>query len=215
MVENNRKDAKDSMEEIILQTAEDMFLSNGYNGVSTTDIAKRVGCNQALIHYYYRTKSNLFTKVLERKTVSVIKMIKLRFDDGISFEEKITGIVDLHIEFLRENPRLPLFFLEEARNNDEAISIIKRAFFDYKDELIDSLQESLDKEAAVGNIAQMDAFDLAMDIVSLNIFPFLVDPIIKNVLKMDTAAYDTYLDGRKKEIVKLIKCRLKMTDRRR
>ena len=86
-----RKVPKDSMEEVILHTAEDMFLSNGYNGVSTTDIARKVGCNQALIHYYYRTKQNLFAKVYERKIQSIFDVVKSRLGDGISFEEKISA----------------------------------------------------------------------------------------------------------------------------
>ena len=55
------KMAKEQNLEIqILQAAEELFLSNGFAGTSTTDIAKRVGCNQALVHYYFRTKENLF-----------------------------------------------------------------------------------------------------------------------------------------------------------
>ena len=39
-----------SMEEAILETAERLFLENGYASTSTTQIAKEVGCNQALVH---------------------------------------------------------------------------------------------------------------------------------------------------------------------
>ena len=49
-----------TMEEVILETAERLFLEKGFALTSTTEIAKAVGCNQALIHYYFRTKDNLF-----------------------------------------------------------------------------------------------------------------------------------------------------------
>ena len=45
-----------STEKAILKVAEKMFLEKGFAMVSTTDIANKVGCNQALVHYYYRTK---------------------------------------------------------------------------------------------------------------------------------------------------------------
>ena len=35
-------------------------MEKGFDAVSTTDIARKVGCNQALVHYYFRTKDNLF-----------------------------------------------------------------------------------------------------------------------------------------------------------
>ena len=49
-----------TMEIVILETAERLFLEKGFGMTSTTEIAKEIGCNQALIHYYFRTKENLF-----------------------------------------------------------------------------------------------------------------------------------------------------------
>ena len=51
------------LEDKILQVAEELFMANGYDATSTTDIAKKAGCNQALIHYYFRTKENLFQQI--------------------------------------------------------------------------------------------------------------------------------------------------------
>ena len=39
-----------NIEKRILWVAERLFLEKGFNGTSTTEIAKAVGCNQALIH---------------------------------------------------------------------------------------------------------------------------------------------------------------------
>ena len=52
-------DVQQNMEQIILEVAEELFLDKGYALTSTTEIAKKAGCNQALIHYYFRTKENL------------------------------------------------------------------------------------------------------------------------------------------------------------
>lgn len=43
------------MEEAILKAAE-VFLQKGYALVSTTEIARRAGCNLTMVHYNYRTK---------------------------------------------------------------------------------------------------------------------------------------------------------------
>ena len=51
-------------EDNILWAAEHEFLSKGYARTTTADIAKLSGVNHALLHYYYRSKENLFeTKV--------------------------------------------------------------------------------------------------------------------------------------------------------
>ena len=52
-----------TMEIQILETAEKLFLEKGFASTSTTEIAREVGCNQALVHYYFRTKENLFNTI--------------------------------------------------------------------------------------------------------------------------------------------------------
>lgn len=56
-----------SMESIILETAERLFLDKGFALTSTTEIAREAGCNQALVHYYFRTKEQLFIRIFEEK----------------------------------------------------------------------------------------------------------------------------------------------------
>ena len=53
----------EEMENKILEAAQELFLEKGYMATSTVDIAKKVGCNQALVHYYFRTKQNLFKQI--------------------------------------------------------------------------------------------------------------------------------------------------------
>ena len=55
-----------SMEEAILETAERLFLENGYASTSTTQIAKEVGCNQALVHFIFGRKKIYSIQFLKR-----------------------------------------------------------------------------------------------------------------------------------------------------
>jgi len=55
------------MEQLIVETAERLFLEKGFAMTSTTEIAKEIGCNQALVHYYFRTKAKLFEAIFEKK----------------------------------------------------------------------------------------------------------------------------------------------------
>ena len=54
-----------NMERAILESATELFLRKGFNATSTTEIARNAGCNQALVHYYYRTKERLFEAIFE------------------------------------------------------------------------------------------------------------------------------------------------------
>ena len=66
---------ENNMEQQILFVARDLFVQHGYDGVSTTQVAKAVGCNQALVHYYYRTKQNLFKIICQQEIQKMLKIL--------------------------------------------------------------------------------------------------------------------------------------------
>ena len=92
---------------------------------------------------------------------------------------------------------------------DKAIAIIRRFMSQYKDELMAVLQNSIAAEVERGTIGEISAFDLIMDIASLNVFPFIVNPIVRNIVRLDEEQYRSFLEDRKREVVRLIMSRLK------
>ncbi len=51
----------------ILDSAERAFAELGYGGASIRAIARDAGVNQAMVHYYYQNKDQLFSAVIERR----------------------------------------------------------------------------------------------------------------------------------------------------
>ena len=66
-------DAKSNTEEAILKAAEDEFMANGFAGAKTVAIAERAGVTHAMLHYYFRSKRNLYEKVLNEKMELMIR----------------------------------------------------------------------------------------------------------------------------------------------
>lgn len=54
-------------EQLILEAAEAEFLEKGYGKARTTEIARRAGVNHSMLHYYFRTKENLFEVMFQKK----------------------------------------------------------------------------------------------------------------------------------------------------
>ena len=50
----------------ILKAAKREFAEKGFEGARMGSIAKRAEANQALIHYYFGTKENLYTEILNK-----------------------------------------------------------------------------------------------------------------------------------------------------
>jgi TetR/AcrR family transcriptional regulator len=90
-----------SMERLIMEKAEELFLEKGFAATSTTTIARAVGCNQALVHYYFRTKDNLFNTVFETKFRDFFAGIFNTTDiQQKSFIEKIKHISIISFRFV-------------------------------------------------------------------------------------------------------------------
>ena len=53
---------KQNKEQQILAAAEQEFLTKGFDGARTTTIAKAAGVTHAMLHYYFRTKEQLFER---------------------------------------------------------------------------------------------------------------------------------------------------------
>ena len=105
---------KKGTEERILKAAENEFFTKGFAGARTTAIAENAGVTHAMLHYYFRTKEQLFNTVLKR---NIEKMYKVMFavfvEDDRPFSERLAEGVGRHFDALAENPLLPRFVLNE------------------------------------------------------------------------------------------------------
>ena len=72
--------------EAILETALESFLENGYESTSVRSISQKVGCEVGLIYYYFKTKEELFDKVLDayyEKTEKEMQAITAQSDANV------------------------------------------------------------------------------------------------------------------------------------
>ena len=167
---------ENEMEKRILSSAKELFLKHGFDGVSTTQIAKKAGCNQALVHYYYRTKQRLLERILQEETATVFDSFSIIPHDDSPFVEKISKMVDAHFSFLENNPGIPMFLFGEMRSNPWIFHNFQSIFKERADCLLTELQKEIDKEVACGKIKAVEAFDLMFDIISFDVFSFMAKP---------------------------------------
>lgn len=195
---------KQNMEQAILEAATKLFLEKGFKSTSTTEIAKVVGCNQALVHYYYRTKDRLFDAIFEKKIGSFIgSLLKISHED-LPFEEKLAKRIETHFDVISEEPKLPLFFFSEISTNPKRMESLKSILGDMPQLAFSQIQNELDIEIKEGTIRQMTVYDLLMTIVSLNIIVFLVEPMFKTVTKISDEEFQQLKERRKQENVHII-----------
>lgn len=193
-----------NMEQAILKSATKLFTEKGFAATSTTEIAREAGCNQALVHYYFRTKERLFTAIFEKKIKFFIKSLFQIGDEEIPFEQKLAKKIETHFDIIKEDPKFPLFFFSELATNSKRREIFRQVLGDMPQQIIAQFQEEIEREIENGSIRPISVLDLLMTIVSLNITGFIVEPVFKILTGLSDEEYLALLENRKKENVYII-----------
>jgi AcrR family transcriptional regulator len=191
-------------EQVILEAAENLFLERGFALTSTTEIARIVGCNQALVHYYYRTKDQLFDAVFEKNAGKFVSSFLQPVEENISFEEKVRKKIETQYDILKANPRLPFLFFNELNTNPGRLKLLKEKTGDLPGLLFSAMESEIRTEIEKGTIRPMTAMDLMLTIFSLNIALFLASPVLKAITGMTEAEFQNLIEGRKRENVTII-----------
>ena len=192
-------------EQTILEVAERLFLEKGYTGTKTTEIADEAGVNHALLHYYYRTKENLFNKIFEQKALQLFESFSITIDNDSSFFDKIKDAIEKHFEILMKTPNLPLFIFREIVSDKERKAFIMNYLFPIGKELLKKLKIVIRHEVKKGTIRRVKAIDLLLNIVSLNVFSIIAAQMFFDFnAEEDREKIGIFLEERKKKNAELI-----------
>lgn len=193
-----------STEQDILDAAEKLFLRKGFALTSTTEIAREAGCNQALVHYYYRTKERLFTRIFQQK----MYLFLAHFIDGsrknMPFETKIRKMTEAHFNMLIKNQQLPFFIFTELILNEGRLNILMDSLDENYEEVYRIFNDELQEEIRKGHIREMTFLDILLVIVSLNGMLFMLNPILRKGFTGTGDNYREFINHRREENLRII-----------
>lgn len=188
--------------ERILKAAEDEFLEKGYGNAKMMSIAERAGVSHSMLHYYYRSKENLFEKFFDSKVKVIAGILKGIREKGLTIEDTIKELVFNQFEIIRADDRFAWFVVNEVlpnpKNLEKVIEMVKPTLNEY----FAGFNEYLQENVKAGKIRKIDLPNLAFDIIGMNLSSFFAIPVIKR-LSPETDI-DKYLEERKKSNAELI-----------
>ncbi len=98
----------------ILEAAEVVFARHGLRGARTDDIAATAGVVRGLIFYYFETKENLYTAVLERAYKPLSSLFHKTLTSTESPKELLEELVRGVLQLMNERPLAPSIVILEA-----------------------------------------------------------------------------------------------------
>lgn len=200
-------------EQEILAAAEREFLNKGYDGARTTSIAQAAGVTHAMLHYYFHTKEQLFDRILDEKMQLMGQTLLSAFGrPGLPLAERVRNGIECHFDFVAAHAALPRFVINEIFSRPERYEAMRQRLERIASTLRADLQRMLDESADRGESERMDAGTLMLDIISLNLFVFIAEPLVIPLLgggDGSAAARERFLRDRRAENIEIIMRRLK------
>lgn len=188
----------------ILEAAHAVFMRRGTAGARMQEIAEEAGVNQALLHYYFRTKDRLATAVFLMAVTRVLPAVLAIVASDLPLDAKLERFVATYIDEIRQRPFIPAYIVSELHHHPErllgaATGALDTAPSGFRARL-DGLQAQLDAGAAAGELRPMSALQFLVNTLSLTVFPFLAQPLLRFGAGLDDTAFDRLLEERKKEL---------------
>ncbi len=191
----------ENTESLILEAAKSIFQTKGMDGARMQEIANEAGINKAMLHYYYRSKQLLFEAVFKNAFSLLAPQLNTVLNDDSSIEEKVINFSSNYISFIVQHPYLPNFIIQELNRNPDFILKMKESSVFPN---LEKFKNQVDFEVEKGTIKKIKAEQLFINILALNVFPFIAKPLIQNLIEADDIAFQQIIEERKTEVANFI-----------
>lgn len=192
-------------EERILESAKQVFIRRGTAGARMQEIAAESGVNQALLHYYFRSKEALAERVFLEAAGRLVPALAVVADPTAGLEQIIERFVHAYIDTVRTTPYLPGYLLAEAQQNPARLeALMQRAVGTLPATIARQatarLGTLLRAEVEAGRMRPIPPRVLLVNLMALVAFPFVAKPVLATVMGASDADFDAMLDERRREL---------------
>ncbi len=165
-------------EEHILKAAMDVFIEKGRDGARMQEIADRAGINKALLHYYFRSKENIYEKILRKIFFGFFNQIESLITTSASFADLLQGFIDGFIDMFTANPNLHLFIFHELSQGGTVVKkMLEGLVMEGKFNLPKWFVKRVNEEYSAGRIVKVDPPQLILNIIGSSVYFFLTEPL--------------------------------------
>ncbi len=186
----------------ILEAARRVFTRYGTAGARMQQIAAEAGVNQALIHYYFRSKEQLAERIFVEAIGKLVQGLVPAIAAEATLEQVIERFVYGYIDGLRESPFIPSYVLSESYHYPERLEpLIRRAFGTVPSAIgtgvLARVTQLVDEAVAAGRMRPMTPRQLLINVLAMVVFPFAARPVLMTIMGLDEDGFDQLLTERR------------------
>jgi TetR/AcrR family transcriptional regulator len=180
----------------ILDAAHRIFTRKGTASGRTQEIAREAGVNKALVHYYFGTKAALADAIFARALGTLVpRIFGILADPDRTVEQKVRAIVKEQIDFHSARPYLAGYMIAELHAHPERIARMMTAHGRIP---LDVLRRQLQEGARAGKLRRIGPEQFVANMMGLLLFPFAVRAALCELLDLDAARWQSFLEERRR-----------------
>ncbi len=179
-------------------------MERGRDGARMQEIADRAAINQALLHYYFRSKDRLFEMVFQREITTILDKILNATSGSVNIDDFLNEFIGMYIDNLRPRQNLMRFILWEANSNRSGFLDTFRMQVEARGYQKNPVVQRLEKAVAAGEIRPVDVNQVALSLISSCLFPVILGPVLQRFMINLPEDEDIFYHERKQHIFEMI-----------
>ncbi|OPC14788.1 TetR family transcriptional regulator [Elizabethkingia meningoseptica] len=191
---------KEDTEELIKQTAKQLFFGEGRFKATTQEIADAAGVNRTSINYYFRSRDNLFNIVFEEAMQQMNQNHNAILLSDLPFKEKLGSWLEDELASAIQYPFLEIYIVTQIASN-KGKSIKDE---DHIEAITNVLEKELTAEIEKGTIRPISTIQFMLNIASLVSSPTCMRPLVQESFKLNDGDFEQILKERKQVILDTI-----------
>jgi len=125
-IDNNKQQKRDSL----LESAFSLFINNGFNKTSISDIVNQAGVAKGTFYLYFKDKYDIRNHLISHKASQVFQIAYndlLKHESITDFEEQVLFIIDKILDQLAANHNLVKLLSKHLRDFSRILCSLHRA----------------------------------------------------------------------------------------
>lgn len=204
-VEGDEAPEAPGTEQQIFDAALEVFSRKGQHGARMQEIADHAEINRALLHYYFRSKSQLYEAVFAHGFKQFMGGLSQSLRSETNFADALRTFVYGYIDYIHEHQDMARLMLNECTCGGPILERYLTAAVKKRDEMPGLMLEDRIKAAIEnGEIRAVDPQHMMLTIVSACLFPFVALPTVQIFHPQASDDFDAFVEGRKNHVVDLL-----------
>ncbi|MFO1406177.1 MAG: TetR/AcrR family transcriptional regulator [Steroidobacteraceae bacterium] len=169
-----------AVRETLLETARQLFLERGYDGVGIREIAAAARSSPATIAYHFGDKLGLYRAMLESAIAPVAAHLQSLGDGAEAGAPELGALAAAYGRVLASNPWVPALIVREVLTGTGPF---REVFIEqFAGRLAPLLVSTIARGQAAGRLrADLDPRLVALSTIGLIVFPYLAMPVASRV----------------------------------